>query len=221
MARIFVSHSGKDKDIVNFFSNAFASAQVKGIFEEFEKILVGNITSSQITQDIENSNAIFVLLSHNVQNIPHTRDWVVWETGAAKNKDIWVFEPFEELGLISVITPYLKHYVRFATNESHLGYIRKIVESYDDSNVLPTTLLTTGIGALLGKGPGAVLGGLGGLAISDNSKNRPMGVEINCFHCSSFYNIHLPQGVDVFRCPVCNSYMKFLPSPLKGKFCAR
>ena len=208
MAQIFVSHSGRDKDLVDFFSNIFAGTKVKGVFEEFEKILIGKITSSQVAVDIENSNAIFVILSQNVQNIPHTRDWVVWETGVAKNKDIWVFEPFKQLGSISVVTPYLRHFVIFEINNSYLAYIRKVVESYDDSHVLPTLLLTTGIGALLGKGEGAVVGALGGLAISDKSKERPAGIEIRCSKCSSLYNVHIPQGIDTFRCPVCNAFLR-------------
>lgn len=81
MAHIFISHSGKDKDLRDFFSNAFAGTKVKAIFEEFEKILIGKVTSEQIARDIENSKAVFVILSQNVQDIPHTRDWVVCETG--------------------------------------------------------------------------------------------------------------------------------------------
>lgn len=208
MAQIFVSHSGRDRALVSFFSKAFASTKVKAIFEEFEKILKGKITSSKITKDIENSNAVFVILSQNVQSIPHTRDWVVWETGVAKNRDIWIFEPYSHLGKISVITPYLKHYVIFEPNDSYLGYIKRIIESYDDSHILPTLLVTTGVGALLGKGEGAALGALTGLVISDKSKERPLGKSIKCLSCHSSYNIHIPQGLSIIRCPVCNKLLK-------------
>lgn len=208
MAQIFVSHSKRDKDLVDFFSNAFAGTKVKAIFEEFETILTGEITPYKVKQDIEYSNAVFVVLSQNVHDIPHTRDWVVWETGVAKNKDIWVFEPYSQYGSISVVTPYLRHYVIFCEAEDWLGYIRRIIESYDDSHVLPTLLLTTGIGALLGKGEGAAVGALTGFAISDKSKVRPAGIVIRCFSCSSSYNVHVPQGTNIFRCPVCNNFLK-------------
>lgn len=211
MAQIFISHSQKDKDLRDFFSNAFAGTKVKAIFEEFEKILRGQVTSEHIKKDIENSKAVFVILSQNVQDIPHTRDWVIWETGVAKNRDIWVFEPYSQFGRISVITPYLKHYVIFDTSDDWLGYIRRIIESYDDSNVLQTLLLTGGVGALLAekdKISGAVLGTLLGLAISDKSKGRPTGIGVICSECSSSYNIHIPQGINVFRCPVCNVHLK-------------
>lgn len=211
MAQIFISHSKRDKDLRNFFSNAFAGTKVEAIFEEFEEILTGKITSDKIARDIENSKAIFVILSSNVENIPHTRDWVVWETGMAKNRDIWVFEPYPQLGRISVVTPYLRHYVVFDLNDAWLGYIRRIIESYDDSHVLPTLMGTGGIGALLAekdKIGGAALGTLVGLAISDKSNERPMGIGVECSNCSSSYNIHIPQGLELFRCPVCNTYLK-------------
>jgi len=216
MAQIFISHSGKDKDLRDFFSNTFAGTKVKAIFEEFEKIFTSKVTSGQIKEDIKNSKAVFVILSQNVQNTPHTRDWVGWETGVAegiaKNKDIWVFEPYSQVGRISIVTPYLRHYVIFDTNDTWIGYIRRIVESYDDSHVLPTSLVTAVIGVFFSKkdkiGEGAFLGGLAGLAISDKSKERPAGTEVRCAKCSSTYAIHTPEGMNKFRCPVCNSILK-------------
>ena len=211
MAQIFISHSRKDKNLIDFFSNCFAGTKVKAIFEEFEKIFRGTITSEHIVKDIENSKAVFVILSENVQNIPHTRDWVIWETGLAKNRDIWIFEPYQQFGRISIVTPYLRHYVIFDTSDDWLGYIRRIIESYNNSHVLPTLLVTGGIGALLAekdKIGGAVLGTLAGLAISDKSKERPSGTGVICSKCSSSYNIHIPQSMSIFRCPVCNTYLE-------------
>lgn len=211
MAQIFISHSKKDKDLRDFFSNAFAGTKVKAIFEEFEKIFISKVTSEQIAKDIEKSKAVFVILSQNVQDIPNTRDWVVWETGVAKSRDIWVFEPYPQFGRISIVTPYLRHYVIFDTSDAWLGYIRRIIESYDDSHVLPTLLVTGGIGALLAekdKIGGAALGTLAGIAISDKSKERPTGIGVICSDCSSSYNIHIPQEMNIFRCPVCNMHLK-------------
>jgi len=212
MAQIFVSHSGKDEDLKYFFSKAFIGTKVVAIYEEFEKILLGAKTSTQIATDIENSKAVFVILSQNVQNIPHTRDWVVWETGVAKNKDIWVFEPFNQFGKISIVTPFLRHYVIFDISDPWIGYIRRIIESYDDSHVLPTLLLTGGLGALLApphdKMGGVAIGTLAGLALSDKSRERATGISISCAKCSSLYNIHIPEGMNSFRCPVCNSVLE-------------
>lgn len=187
---------------------------MKAVFEEFEKIFKGKITRDQIGKDIENSRAVFVILSQNVEKIRHTRDWVVCETGVAKNKDIWVFEPYSQYGKISVIVPFLRNYVVFGVNNSWLGYIRRIIESYDDSQTLPTVLATGGLGALVGSAlsedteAGAVLGGIGGAILgammSDKSKGRPIGLPIECVSCNSIYSVHTPQGMKAIRCPVCN-----------------
>jgi hypothetical protein len=218
MAQIFVSHSKEDRDLVNFFSRVFAITKVRAVLEEFEKILTCEITSAKVIQDIENSNAVFVILSKNVQGIPHTTNWVVWETGVAKNKDIWIFEPYSQFSKISVVIPYLRHYVIFDINNSCFRYIRRIVESYDDSHILPTVLLTSIAGIEIGtaltkdKVSGAVLGGIEGavvgLAISDRPKERPIGLEVTCASCHSTYNVHIPKGMNIFRCPVCNSYLE-------------
>jgi len=219
MAQIFVSHSAKDKDMVDFFSNAFAGTKVKAVFEEFEKILTGKITPSKVITDIESSNAIFVILSQHVQDIPSTRDWVVWETGVAKNKDIWLFEPYWQFGRISVVIPYLRHYVIFGITNDWLGYIRRIIESYDDSHTLPTVLIAgpmgAGIGAALAKKDkagaavfGGIVGTIAGLAMSDKSKERPVGLNVVCANCRSSYNIHIPDGLNRFRCPVCNTFLE-------------
>jgi len=220
VAQIFVSHSSKDKDLVNFFSNAFVSTEVKvkAVYEEFEKILSGQITPFKVIQDIENSNAVFVILSQNVNNILHTRDWVVWETGVAKNKDIWIFEPYPQVGQISVATPHLRHYVMFYTTDEWLGYIKTIIESYDDSHILHTVLggaagAAAGALAKKDKAKGAIWGGIGGaiatLAISDDkSKKRPVGLNIICISCHSTYNIHIPIQQNSFRCPVCNANLQ-------------
>lgn len=216
IAQIFISHSQKDEEFKSFFLKAFGPTHVSSVFEEFEEIFKGKITRDDIERDIENSRAVFVILSQNVEKIPHTRDWVVCETGIAKNKDVWVFEPYSQYGKISVIVPTLRNYAVFGIHDAWLGYIRSIIESYDDSQTLPAALVTGGLGALVGsalseeedEGAGAVLGGIGGAILgaimSDKSKLRPIGIRIECESCNSIYNVHLPQGMNRIRCPVCN-----------------
>jgi hypothetical protein len=131
-----------------------------------------------------------------------------------------VFEPYSQYGQISVIVPFLRNYVVFDVNDAWMGYIRRIIESYDDSETLPTVLVTGGLGALVGavlaeknRGAGAVLGGIGGAiigaVISDKSASRPLGFRIECACCNSIYSIHLPQGMNTIRCPVCNKVIEF------------
>lgn len=218
MAQIFISHSSKAKNLVSFLSDAFSGTKVKAVYEEFEKIMRGDISEEKIRNDIRDSNAVFILLSEEVEKLKHTRDWVTWEAGIAKenNKDIWVFEPVlnreEKPSEISVVIPSLNHYVLFLRNEPFFKYIRGIVESYDDSHVLPTALITGGSAALGSVfGPiGAIAGATIGAAISPKpTSTRPPGIQMKCANCASTYYVHHPEGLTGWRCPVCNNYLKY------------
>ncbi len=207
MAQIFVSHSQRDKDIIHFFLEAFAGTKVKPLLEELEKEPPTGAMAEKIDPDIQSSNAVFVLLSENVENLQHTRDWVNWECGTAKNKDIWVFEPFESLGNIRVVVPRLNHYVLFERTDDWRKYLRSIIESYDDSHVIPTLAAATGGGALLNEKDregGAAIGfavGLVGLLLHSASKPS-FGIDMKCWKCSSNYKVHRYGN---FRCVVCNA----------------
>src|SRR2546425_1136270 len=113
MGQNFVLHNARDTPLVGFFSKLGTRTKLKLIFEELERILAGSVSAAQIRADITASNAVFLLLSRHVQALPHTRDWVVWESGVAHNRDIWVFETYSDCGKISVVTPHLRHLVVF------------------------------------------------------------------------------------------------------------
>jgi hypothetical protein len=129
MAQIFVSHSAKDVALKNFINQAFATTKVEAKYEEIEAILEGSRTAAQIAADIGRSNAVFVLLSENVERLKHTQNWVTWESGvaAAANKEIWVFEAFEDRAKLSVVIPHLHHHVSFQCSDPWLVYMRAIV----------------------------------------------------------------------------------------------
>jgi len=152
MSQIFVSHSARDEEIVNFFAKIFSVTNVKGVFKEIEGFRNPQAWV-EIQNDIQLSKAIFVLLGPHVQEIKHTRDWVVWESalGSPMRKEIWVFEPYESLGKIDVIIPHVDHYMIFQQTKEYRDYIRRIIEAYDISPVLPATL----VGGIIG---GAILG---------------------------------------------------------------
>jgi hypothetical protein len=67
-----------------------------------------------------------VVLGPNAENLKHTRDWVVWESGNASgaNKDVWVIEAFEDSPHLSVVIPHLRHYISFHYNDQWLAYFR-------------------------------------------------------------------------------------------------
>lgn len=204
MAQIFVSHSRRDKEIIHFFLEAFAGTKVKPHLEELETEVPTGVNASKIAADIQMSNAVFVLLSQNVENLSHTRDWINWECGTASNKDIWVFEPLETLGNVRVVVPRVNHYVLFERTDEWRKYVRTLIGTYDDSHVIPTLSAATGGGALIGEAPGAAIGfavGLVGLLLLNISKPS-FGVPVRCWNCLANYKIHRYGN---FRCPVCNA----------------
>ena len=217
MAQIFISHSKQDKESIHFFLEAFAGTKVKPHLEELENEVPSGVTAHKIERDIQISNAVFVILSENVENLKHTRDWVTWECGAAMNKPVWVFEPSESLGRISVVVPRFNHYALFQVKEEWRKYLRTIIESYDDSHVFPTLSLSTGGGAWLNEkdrwlGAASGLGvGIVGLLLKNLTKPS-LGIEIKCGNCNSNYNVHQYGN---FRCAICNSQL-FLPLPQTG-----
>lgn len=222
MAQIFISHSQRDRDIVDFFLRAFAGTKVRPIFQELEKEPVLGVTEKEIMRNIEASNAVFVLLSEQDQSLADTGYWVAWECGAAKNKDIWIFEPFEAGLPIRVVIPRFNHYVRFGQNEDWRRYLCSVIDSYDDLHVLTALSAGAGIGAALDEkdwGRGAAKGllvGIGGLLI--HSITRPsFGYPVQCLKCHSDFSLHLPDGVLEFRCANCNADWVLYAHPHAGR----
>lgn len=228
MGQIFITHSKRDLIIRNFFANLFGTTRVKGIFKEIEGFRTPD-TSGEIEWDIQSSSALFVLLGPQMNELHHTRDWCVWESG--KGKEIWVFEPYEYLTHIDVVIPHLDHYVPYNLQVQFQGLIRRIIESYDDEDVLPTAL---GMGAgcafiggglgfliellfnkeghipiagpLIGASVGGVLGGMGGGSFVAPIKNRPIGLRIECPSCHQRYIIYTKPHK--LRCPCCNVILR-------------
>ena len=225
MSQIFISHSQRDKTLVSLFSKVFGSTPVRHVCMELEKIIQGaNVTPADVEKEIRNSAAMFILLSENVNNTPHTRDWIAWESGvaASSGKDIWVFEPTSDLGRINIVIPHFTHYIPIDTSlEQAYAYIHNIVKSYADSEVLPTAAAFGFLGAIGGTLltppeqrtdaalAGFLLGSFFGAAIQSGSDLRPMGTSIQCVHCNKPYYVHAPFEF-TFRCPGCNTHLQLI-----------
>lgn len=209
MAEIFGSHSRRDQDIRNFFSNIFAGLNVAGKFIEFEEY---ESPPWQFIRDRVNAaRAVFVLLGPHVQELSYTRDWIAWETGLASQagKDIWVFEPFGQW--CNVAIPHISHYVVYDMSPDAARYVRLIVNSYDDSGQLASLLR----GAVIGLTIGTILkedtkmttpfGALIEAIRSDPGRTRPMGMPIQCV-CKSAYRVHAK--LNDFPCPTCRQWIQ-------------
>lgn len=185
--------------------------KVEAKYEEIEAIVAGGRSAAQIAADIAQSNAVFILLGENVEQLKHTQNWVTWESGvgAAVNKEIWVFEAFEDSARLSVAIPHVNHHVCFAYADPWLAYIRAIVSSFDDSHILPA--LSAGIaGGVATENPaaGILIGGLGWLFLAANKQPPVQGFPIRCLNCNSIYRIHREPAWNTMRCPVCNTQLQ-------------
>lgn len=215
MARIFISHSRQDEDILSLFLRAFKGTGVNDIYREFENPVPVGAIAEIIGRDIEFSSAVFVLLSESVERLPFTRDWVLYECGAAgiKQKPVWVFEPYESLGRISVTIPRFEHYVRFKTDRQNREvwrrYIRDIAASYSDDPWLAKAGLAI-LGGLMGGWPIAIGGFLLGSVLAP-SVDHPAGYSTGCPQCQRRFVVHLPSPSDAFRCPACPFQALSLP----------
>jgi hypothetical protein len=214
MAKIFLAHSKHDEAIKNLFFRAFAGSGVHPVLKEYETVSPlgsesGQINKNmavQIEEDILMSSAVFVLLSETVQRLPNTAHWIVFESALAKakQKPVWLFEPFESHGRINITIPYINHFVRFHMTEGWRRYIQSVSASYDE-----TTALVTSGGSLLGLWaaslPGMLIGGLAGYLLT-RKEGRPKGFPFTCDQCFVSYEVHLPGGKGEFRCACCNKY---------------
>ena len=135
---VFISHSKKDKDLRGLFSEAFAMAGVKAHYMEFEDLsnTYAAVEIAKRIQDVD-TQALFVLLSHNMASIPQTRNWVSFEVGVATGiriqgnvrKDIWVFEP-SDMGRVDFAVPYLDYFVMYPRTDEFKRWLRGKLERY-------------------------------------------------------------------------------------------
>jgi hypothetical protein len=213
MAQIFISHSQRDEQAKNFFYRAFSGTAVRPIWMEYEGAPTKTI-DEEIELKIQASNAVFFLLSETVENLLFTRDWMLWENGKVTNKDIWLFEPEESLGKVTVLLPRFRHLVRYRRDIGWRGRVNSVVRSYDDSSMLGWAGAGAGIGAMLSeedRGGGAIFGGVVGAIVESVRRSKaPTGAPVTCLKCSYNYSVHLSGTARQFRCARCNNRMELI-----------
>jgi len=71
---IFVSHSSADTELVGIIEEAFSEVGVNGYFSEFK--MEGKAVPDKLRDAIRSSQAVVVLWTANVSDVPRTRDVV-------------------------------------------------------------------------------------------------------------------------------------------------
>ena len=207
MVSIFISHSQKDAEILNYFDRVFAGTMVKPIRAEFEKYERPPWTA--IRSWVTESAAVFLLLGPNVRSTIFTSNWISFEVGLACNtmKPTWVFERFGYP--VEFPVPYLTDYVLYdPANRISFEQIKEIVSAYDFTPQLAGAALGALLGGAFGKAaagkngvvPGALIGGLVGAALA---KKVLYGIRIACPYPDCGISFTLHTEVNSFLCPGC------------------
>ena len=203
----------EDRAKADFILRAFANTNVKPAIKECSDNTIIFEPGSSFENTIQESSAIFVLLTAAAANNKHlNKQFIsVCSYAATKMKDIWILEPAEQFVKIRTTIAIFKHYVRFQVTDGWASYWREVVKSYDDSSVPALLAATAGGGALLtqnDKLAGGFLGLLAGFGLLLLSKsNQPeFGREIVCKTCGRAFRLHLTAGVKEYRCAGCGLF---------------
>jgi hypothetical protein len=186
----FLSHSRKDKELVNRIYKACSRAEIKPNIAEFEKLGTTRLTAENIVEMIHRSRMFLLFLTPNVMNSVYTQNWVNFELGCAYGartrpaqilKDVYVFEPFDQ---IQFPISYLDYYVLIdPSQEPHWEFLEDLLseEKVYWSRIFPL---------LWGQRP------------SDR-----VGISTYCRECGSAYT--LLSQVKKWLCPTCRREVKF------------
>jgi hypothetical protein len=113
LGQIFISHSGKDRDILDEILQSFSGTGVEPVLME-ERLHNGEPNWLWIKREIQKSDALFVILSRGLVAQEHTQNWVAFEIGVAAG-----CEPPKPVFVITgesvrFPVPYLDHYFPYS-----------------------------------------------------------------------------------------------------------
>lgn len=183
--QIFISHSGKDREIVDAIIKSFEGTGVRPLLMEDlqdEVLRDGEANWQWIRKQIQKSEALFVILSRGLIAREHTQNWVAFEIGVAAGCEPPkpVFAIIGENVVFPV--PYLNHYFPYSITNKPTGF-QKESETLWKGNV--DDLMKTYI---------------------QDPHLAPKTIEINCRECRTDFYMH---GQDSnFRCPCCNAMIQ-------------
>ena len=123
-SKVFISHSKRGPNL-GFFQSLFAMLRIESTWIELEDVVPPS--SVYIREQVNKSDAVFVLLSQPLTELPHTNNWVAFEVGLAANcgargLDVWVFELLDEH--VDFAVPYFTHYMRYRVGRNALTWLR-------------------------------------------------------------------------------------------------
>lgn len=187
----FLSHSRKDKELVNRIYKACSRAKINANIAEFENIGTTRLNAEDIAKMIHRSRLFLLFITRNVTDSLYTQNWVNFELGCAYGaktrpapvlKDIYVFEPFDQ---IKFPIPYLDYYVLIDPyQEPHWHFVEDILseEKVYWSRLFPL--------------------------LWDQRPSDRVGISVSCRECGSAYT--MLSRAEKWLCPTCRNEVRFI-----------
>lgn len=110
---IFISHSSKDKELINLVEVNFENTRIDKVPYFARGYIAGKNPADKFIEAMKDSVALFVIITNNVINDLDTLNWVLFEIGLAKGRELpvygWKASDVEEVRVpepIKYITDY-------------------------------------------------------------------------------------------------------------------
>lgn len=116
---IFISHSSKDKEIINLVEVNFENTRIDKVPYFARHYIAGKNPADKFIEAMKDSIALFVIITNNVINDLDTLNWVLFEIGLAKGRELHVYgwkasdvhkvpKPIEYITDYDTFNPYSK-----------------------------------------------------------------------------------------------------------------
>lgn len=203
MAKIFISHSKRDRDLINAMAKVLINIGHNPIIEEFipqEK--KEPIPYEEIMKNMDLSNYAFLFLTDNIVLTEYTRNWVMFEVGlaASARKRLFVFE---RAGTpVPYPIPYFTDYMIFDKDSTNdILDIQALSKKIDKTakNVLKGVAIGGVLGLPFGPLALVILALTGGILGASTSQKI---LKVKCPHCEVSFNYYSPK-YSKFKCPAC------------------
>ncbi len=206
MRQVLIVDSLADQRFRPLFEKVFFTVGVGTVWNDYETIGSGNPAAEKFKKEVRASDALFLILSQEVQSLSKARNWIFGDPAFAGGGDVWVFEHCEDLKRITVSIPALRNFASFYITNAWTDYFVKIAGTFEASKAPPASLPQAQLETLTPAATRVFFNDSTGMALFDHSTSRPMGVRTACPHCEAAYMVHMPSDMKVFRCPVCHSF---------------
>lgn len=211
MPQVFVFHHLEEEKTKNFFQEIFCKAKVKAVWGNCREMMEKDVLVQEVKIQIQGSDSLFLLLSRNIMNDPRARDWFYWVSGYAKNRDVWIVQPYDDLKEISVPFYEFKHQVVFCLTPAWSDYLTQaVINRHSLMTVSPLLAgLHLGMDSVVLK---EYFDETTSFPLSDCSMSRPVRFLASCPRNKTIYTLHMPEDMRITRCPDCHDFFTIQPA---------